>query len=78
MVRISEAVQIILAGNGRKIVMKDLGVSTALISSWRVASDDRVVRFETAVKIYGIYGIITYPYDKQALVDKWNEMEMSI
>ena len=72
---IADAMQIILEANSRDIVMKDLGVSSPLISSWKSSENKRIPRFEVAVKIYGIYGLIIYPYDEEALKDNWLEME---
>ena len=71
---ISEAITIILDNNSRPIVMKDLGVSSPLISSWKSAPTDRIPHFKVAVKIFGIYDVVVYPYSESDLRDKWHEL----
>ena len=71
---ISEAITIILDNNSRPIVMKDLDVSSPLISSWKNSPTDRIPHFKVAVKIFGIYDVVVYPYSESDLRDKWHEL----
>jgi len=71
---IAEAIEVILNSNDRKIVMKDLNVSSPLISSWRSSTKDRIPHFKIAVKVFGIYSLVVYPYNEADLRDAWNEI----
>ncbi len=74
---ISEAITVILEANARDVVMKDLGVSSPLVSSWKSSSSERIPHFKVAVKIYGIYDIVVYPYNESDLRDKWHEVQLN-
>jgi len=68
---IKEAIEIILNKNSRDVVMKDLNVSSPLISSWRKSNEERIPHFKVAVQIYGIYDIVVYPYNESDLRDAY-------
>ena len=72
---ISEAIEIILNSNSRDVVMKDLEVSSPLISSWKNSTKDRIPHFKIAVRVYGIYDIVVYPYNESDLRDAYHELD---
>ena len=74
MLQIQDAMKVILAGNDRKLVMDDIGITTPLISSW-LTSKDRIIGFDKAALIYGNYDIVVWPYDEIALIDRWRSYD---
>ncbi len=75
---ISEAVVLMEHANKRKDIMEQIGVSSPLISSWKNSEKDRIPTFPAAVRIYGWYNIVVYPYDENDLMDKWAEMREQV
>lgn len=54
-------------GNKPKDIASSLGVSEALISTWKNKDNDFVPRLPIAAKLYRAYGLVVYPYAEAAL-----------
>ena len=70
---ISEGIKQILDKNTREDVCLTLEVSSAVISKWLREEDAHIPRFNTAIRIYGNYDIVTYPYSEEALKREWEK-----
>lgn len=54
-------------GTSSKDIATTLGVSTAMISTWKNRKNDFVPRLPIAKIIYSTYNYITYPYAESSL-----------
>ncbi len=50
-----------------KEVAKTIGVTQAMISTWKQKDNDFCPRIGVASKIYANYNIVVYPYSEEAL-----------
>ena len=68
MMTINEVItELLNIGTKPKDIAQQLGVSEALISTWKNKENDFVPRLKVARDIWDSYGYITYPYAQEAL-----------
>jgi len=67
LVYINEAIQDLLDENKPTDIAETLGVSQALISTWKCKENDFTPRVGIAAKIYSYYDIVVFPYSEEAL-----------
>ena len=67
MVQINKAIHKLLDKYKPQEIADVLGVSTAMISTWKNKDNDFCPRLGVASKIYKAYNVIVYPYDESAL-----------
>ncbi len=68
--RINTVIKNILRFDKPQQVADKLGVSTAMISTWKNKDNDFTPRLAIAIKIYQEYVIQVWPYDIRALEGK--------
>ena len=53
--------------NTPKMIAETLGVTEALVSTWKNKENDFCPRLRLAAKVYKYYGEVVFPYSEEAL-----------
>jgi len=67
MVYIGETIRELLLKHKPQEIADNLGVTTALISTWKNKENDFCPRVMVAARLYKHYGVTVYPFSEEAL-----------
>lgn len=64
---ISQVIELLLNDHKPAEIAEEIGVSQALVSTWKNKDNDFTPRVNVAARIYDRYEIVVFPYAEEAL-----------
>lgn len=66
---INEVIESLLDDHKPAEIAEALGVSTALVSTWKNKENDFTPRVLVAARIYDLYDMVVFPYAEESLIE---------